>query len=100
MVKLKGINVYPSAMGGLLAAVPGFNGEYVCRRQNDGHAEKLTVMFEVDDPSRVDPDDARRMLADRLGVGVDIDVVRPGLTAALTGVHERQKPVRLVDERT
>ena len=99
MVKLKGINVYPSAMGGLLADVPGFTGEYVCRRENAGHGERMVVMFEVHDPAGTDSAAVQRMLADRLGVGVDVEVVAPGATASLTGVHERQKPVRLVDAR-
>lgn len=100
MVKLKGINVYPSAMGGMLVGVPGFTGEYVCCRQSAGHGERLVVMFEVADPASVDADSVRRMLADRLGVGVEVEPVAAGATASLTGVHERQKPVRLVDQRT
>lgn len=99
MVKLKGINVYPSAMGGMLVGVSGFTGEYVCLRQSNGHSERLVVMFEVDRPADVDADQVRRMLADRLGVGVDVEVGPPGSTSNLTGVHERQKPVRLVDQR-
>lgn len=99
MVKLKGINVYPSAMGGMLVSVTGFTGEYVCCRQTEGHGERLVVKVEVADPSSVDSDAVRRMLADRLGVGVEVEVVPPGATASLTGVHERQKPVRLVDQR-
>ncbi len=100
MVKLKGINVYPSALGGMLVDVPGFTGEYVCCRQSAGHGEKLLVMVESHRPGDVDGDEVRRMLADRLGVGVDIEIVAAGGTASLTGVQERQKPVRLVDQRS
>jgi phenylacetate-CoA ligase len=100
MVKLKGINVYPSALGGMLIAVAGFTGEYVCRRESVGHGERVVVMVEVLDPLLVDSHEVKRMLTDRLGVGVDVEIVNPGATAHLTGVHERQKPARLVDART
>lgn len=99
MVKLKGINVYPSALGGMLVNVTGFTGEYVCRRESAGHAERLVVMAEVLEPSLVDSQEVQRMLTDRLGVGVEVEIVKPGVTAPLTRVHERQKPTRLVDVR-
>ena len=99
MVKLKGINVYPSAMGALLANVPGFTGEFVCRWEKSGHGERLTIMCEVQKPEAVDAQQVQSMMSDRLGVGIEIDIVAPGGTASLTGVHERQKPVRLVDQR-
>ena len=107
MVKLKGINVYPSAIGGMLVGVTGFTGEYVCRRESDGHAERLVVVVEVAGAggvagagdSRVTVDGVRSLLTTRLGVGVEVELVAPGATAALTGLHERQKPQRLVDAR-
>lgn len=99
MVKLKGINVYPSAMGGMLAEFPGFTGEYVCRWERAGHGERLVIMCEIADADSVDPEHIRSVLGHRLGVGVDVEVVAPGATASLTGVHERQKPIRLVDAR-
>ncbi len=99
MVKLKGINVYPSAMGGMLAEFPGFTGEYVCRWEKAGHGERLVVMCEMTDVHAVDAELIRSVLGDRLGVGIEVEVVVPGATASLTGVHERQKPTRLVDAR-
>lgn len=99
MVKLKGINVYPSAIGGMLIEVPGFTGEYVCRLQSEGHSERLTVVVEVSDPGSVTPDSVRDVLVGRLGVGVEVEVVPAGETASVTGLHERQKPQRLVDYR-
>ena len=99
MVKLKGINVYPSAIGGMLVTVPGFSGEYVCRRERDGHGERLVVVVELDVPEAVSESSVRELLAGRLGVGVEVELVPTGATATLTGVHERQKPQRLVDAR-
>lgn len=99
MVKLKGINVYPSAIGGMLGEVPGFTGEYVCRREADGHGERLVVVVELHDPGSVAEGFVREVLANRLGVSVDVELVPAGATASTTGLHERQKPQRLVDAR-
>ena len=96
MVKIKGINVFPHAIGSLLADVPGFLGEFVCRVTPDG---TMTVIAEV---RAGDGDLAPRMqalLKDALGIEVDVAPVSSGVTADLTQVDRRQKPIRLIDER-
>jgi len=103
MVKLRGINVYPTAIGALLANAPGVEGatgEYVCRleRRNDG-AEHLVVLVEVASPA---PDVAAAIaahLSSALGVKVGAETVGPGATAEATGLTVRQKPSRLLDVR-
>jgi len=103
MVKLRGINVYPTAIGALLANAPGVEGatgEYVCRleRRNDG-AEHLVVLVEVASPT---PDAAAAIaahLSTALGVKVGAETVGPGATAEATGLTVRQKPSRLLDVR-
>ncbi|MGH3116674.1 MAG: phenylacetate--CoA ligase family protein [Gaiellales bacterium] len=99
MVKLKGVNVYPSAIGNMLADAPGFTGEYVCRLENGAYGDRLVVIFESDKVQTVSLADVKSSLATHLGVGVDAEVVAPGATASLTGVYERQKPTRLIDAR-
>lgn len=96
MVKIKGINVFPQAVGPVLDALPEFLGEFVCRVAADG---AFTVMAEV---SRRPPDLAGRMrelLKRQLGIAVDVELVNRGGTARLSEVDRRQKPLRLVDER-
>ena len=39
-------------------------------------------------------------LREALGVRVNVNLVKPGDTAASTGIAVRQKPIRLIDERT
>ena len=96
MVKIKGINVFPHAIGPLLSDVPGFLGEFVCRVTPEG---AMTVVAEV----RSGDDDLvqhmRAILKNALGIEVGIELVSGGATAALTQVDRRQKPIRLVDER-
>ena len=96
MVKVKGINVFPQAVGPVLDALPEFLGEFVCRVAADG---AFTVMAEV---SGRPPDLAGRMrglLKRQLGIAVEVELVSRGGTARLSEVDRRQKPIRLVDER-
>ena len=96
MVKIKGINVFPHAVGPLLSGLPEFLGEFVCRVTSAG---TMTVVAEV---RGADGSLAERMgtlLKNGLGIEVDIELAAPGETAALTQVERRQKPIRLIDER-
>ncbi len=100
MVKLRGINVYPTAIGALLSSVDGFTGEYYCRleRRSDG-AEHLVVVVET---TSSDPGGAERIaghLTTALGVKVGAETAAPGSTAEATGLTVRQKPTRLIDAR-
>ena len=102
MVKLRGINVYPTAIGAHLGAHPAATGEYVCRVARHGHRDEMTVVVEVR-PGAADAGALRRqleaLLHGRLGVEVAVELVGPGETAALTQIQARQKPIRLVDGR-
>lgn len=97
MVKLKGINVFPQAVGPMLAEIGDFTGEYVCKvRRDTGGRDVLTVVAE----SRGgDPAEYRAVLKRKLGIEAEVELVAPGATAALTQIESRQKPIRLIDER-
>jgi phenylacetate-CoA ligase len=101
MVKLRGINVFPTAIGGVLASERAdFAGEYVCEVERAGAREEMTVRAEV----RVEPSEALRqayeaLLRARLGVEVKVVLQSPGSLAELTGIETRQKPIRLIDRR-
>jgi len=100
MVKLRGINVFPQAVGPILAEAPEYAGEYVCRVvRDDKGRDDLVVIAEV----RHSDDGTAARLGDvlkrRLGIEVAIELARPGETAALTQVDVRQKPIRLIDAR-
>ncbi|MCS6987194.1 MAG: AMP-binding protein [Sphingomonadaceae bacterium] len=101
MVKLKGINVFPHAIAAYLEGRPELTGEYVCRltRDPDG-ADRLTVVIEHQAPGDAAARAAlARLLRERLGVEVGVELVPPGATAPLTEIEVRQKPLRLRDER-
>ncbi|WP_226702799.1 phenylacetate--CoA ligase family protein [Microbulbifer elongatus] len=103
MVKLRGINVYPHGIGGMLAELPGFTGEYICiAERDDSGRETLTVMLEVTDPVGTHPAIAEQcsdMLKRKLGLEVGVEPVPAGATAQWTEIDRRQKPLRLLDRR-
>ena len=102
MVKLRGINVYPHAIGGHLAERPELTAEYVCRlRRRRGRAE-LAVVAEVRSgvaPSAELTGRIARHLRARLGVAVEVELVAAGETAPFTGIESRQKPLRLIKDQ-
>ena len=99
MVKLRGINVYPQGIGALLTArVAEATGEYVCLHRRAGGRDEMEVIVEVS--SRPDGlgEAIEGLLKERLGVQIGVRLAGPGETAALTGLEQRQKPVRLIRE--
>ena len=101
MVKLRGINVYPHALGAHLADLPALAGEYVCRLARREGRSALTVVAEVRPGVERSADlaaEVARHLRARLGVSVEVELIGAGETAPLTGIESRQKPVRLIDQ--
>lgn len=99
MVKLRGINVYPTSIGAHLADHPDVLGEYVCRVTGLDNRDEMTVVIEVGD-NALERTDVRQSLAallrQKLGVEVSVETVARGVTADLTGIESRQKPIRLL----
>ena len=101
MVKLRGVNVYPHAVGAHLADRTALTGEFVCRLARREGRAALTVVVEVRpgiEPAPALAREVARHLRARIGVSVEVELVGAGETAHLTGIESRQKPVRLIDE--
>jgi phenylacetate-CoA ligase len=102
MVKLRGINVYPTAVGELLQAQPETTGEFLCRVERVQGRDEMTVLIETRAPAERHPDiagDYRALFRRKLGVEVGVELTAPGALTSLTGIESRQKPVRLQDMR-
>ena len=101
MVKLRGINVFPQAIGGMLAERREFNGEFICKVQrDDAGRDEMTVTFEVSGGGNNDlAQEYQEILRRKAGVAVAVSFAEPGGLSELTGVETRQKPLRLIDER-
>ena len=96
MVKIKGINFFPQALGPLLDEVPQFLGEYICLVDAKG---TLKVTVEVQDGDQALIQQMQTLLKRKLGIEVALQLAAKGETAALTEIDRRQKPIRLIDER-
>lgn len=98
MVKLRGINLFPHAIAGLIEGRSDLTGEYVCRlRRDDTGREEMEVTLES--RGGTDVGALAGLLRRGLGVEVGVALCEPGGTAAATQVDTRQKPIRLIDER-
>ncbi|HEY7712144.1 MAG TPA: phenylacetate--CoA ligase family protein [Candidatus Entotheonella sp.] len=103
IVKLRGINIFPQAIGPLLDVRPEFAGEFICRAERDDSGrDRLTIMVEIaaapETYTHFEPV-YRELLKAKLGITVDVELVAPGALRHLTGIETRQKPVRLFEAR-
>jgi phenylacetate-CoA ligase len=99
MVKLRGINVFPQAIGPMLADLESFAGEWICKVQRDeGGRDELVVVCE--DTGGGQTEAYQAMLKLKLGIEAKIELVAKGGTAILTQIESRQKPIRLLDHRS
>jgi phenylacetate-CoA ligase len=100
MVKVKGINIFPQAIGPLLEEHPAFAGEFICRARRDASGkEEFIVHAEMRERSPAIAAAIGEILKRRLGIAPIVDLVDAGALGALTQTETRQKPIRLIDER-
>lgn len=98
MVKLRGVNVFPEAVGAIVAADPRSNGEYLCVLDP---GEQMTVRAEAYDMAAATGLAAglRTRLKEALSVTLEVEVVPRGSLAAITGLDSTSKVRRLLDRR-
>lgn len=102
MVKLRGINVFPTAIGSMLPLSGELTGEYICHAKRDeSDRDTLLVAVEVrgDTANAGLAESIRDTLRQKLGIDVVIELTQAGSLSALTQVDVRQKPIRLIDAR-
>jgi len=104
MVKVRGINVWPEAVGQELTDHPEVSSEYFIYADEDDQLNtSLTALVERDRDSDVDDPTLRAQLEEKLraefGVGIEVDVRAPGALAELTNVGKQTKIDRFEDRR-
>ncbi len=99
MVKLKGINVFPHAIGALIENRAELTGEYICHVTRDAKGNDLMMVTLEHRAPDSDTAGLAALLRTGLGVEVAVRLAAPGATAAMTQIDVRQKPVRLIDQR-
>jgi phenylacetate-CoA ligase len=99
MVKLRGINLFPHAIGALIENRADLTGEYVCRLSRDAATQRDDMVVVLESRGGTDISLVAALLRQGLGVEVGVQLCGPGETASLTQIDVRQKPIRLIDER-
>jgi phenylacetate-CoA ligase len=102
MVKLRGVNVWPEAVGELALSVDGVAPDWFVRAvRRDGRDELELSVVSYRDPSAFPAIAAavETRLKDRLGVRIGVAVVVPGALDAWTEVDVSPKLKRFRDER-
>jgi phenylacetate-CoA ligase len=102
MVKLRGVNVWPEAVGELAMAVDGVAPDWFVRAvRRDGRDELIVSVVSERGPSEFPAiaDAVEQRLKDRLGVRIAAEVVPPGALDAWTEVDVSPKLKRFRDER-
>jgi phenylacetate-CoA ligase len=101
MVKIRGLNIFPQALGPLLEEEPSFAGEFICRAERDNaDRDELIVCIETKgDRSAEEAQRYREHLKRKLGLECLVELSPPGGLADLTQTETRQKPIRLIDKR-
>ena len=100
MVKLRGTNVWPEAIGKVVADSPLSNGEYYVIAHGQDHREELTV--QVESPRSAAERDAVAAelavaLKTHLGVRINVEVVSAGALGPVTSGGAKKK--RFEDRR-
>ncbi len=102
MVKLRGVNVWPEAIGEIALDDPRLDHDYFVRATREGKRDEMTVHL----TTPADPADwqgiagaAESRLKERLGVRIGAEVAASGSLDAWTEIHTSPKPKRFRDER-
>ena len=102
MVKLRGVNVFPEAIGALIAEHAESNGEYVCVVEKVDGGDQMSVLAEVvnSSVSKVAFEQAlATRLKEALGVKLLVQAVDRGGLDTMTGLSRTSKIRRLIDKR-
>jgi phenylacetate-CoA ligase len=102
MVKLRGINVWPEAIGAVATSVDGVEPDYFVRAVRENNRDDMIVSVvsgrEASEHATLQASVEAR-IKDRLGVRMRVEVVRPGVLDAWTGVGTSPKLKRFRDDR-
>ncbi len=102
MVKLRGVNLWPEALGEIAMRVPDVSDDYFVRAHREGNRDEITILV-TSTSAPADFENVReqvaKALADTTGVKIGVEVVAPGSLDARTGFGKAAKLIRFEDER-
>lgn len=102
MIKLRGVNVWPEALGRIAAEQPGLSPDYFVRALREGNRDEL-VLHVTSERSQLEfaalAAALEGTLHEQLGVRIGVRVERPGALDDWTGLNRLPKLKRFRDER-
>ena len=104
MIKLRGVNVFPEAVGAVVVEDTRTNGEFFCfvDRIGEAQSDHMEVWVEVPDPKSdkiLLKEDLLRRMKEVLGIKVGITLVNKGEIDPYTLTSQSSKVKRLLDRR-
>ena len=102
MVKLRGVNVWPEAIGAIAVDDPRLEGDYFVRARRENERDEMIVHLVTRAEATAHAAiarDAEARLKERLGVRIAVELAAPGELDAWTELHTSPKPKRFRDER-
>jgi phenylacetate-CoA ligase len=102
MIKLRGVNVWPEALGKIAAEQPGLTSDYFVRALREGDRDELILhVTSRSEPSGFAAQAAalEALLREKLGVRIGVRVEPPGALDEWTGLNRAPKLRRFRDER-
>ena len=101
MVKLRGINIYPTGIGAILIeSFPELASEYICVVDRVDGKDDMTVRIEARSGHGGSTEAYEKLLKTRLGVEMRVQLEAMGALVDITQIEKRQKPIRLLDNRS
>ena len=102
MVKLRGVNVWPEAVGEIALDDPRIENEYFVRARREGNRDEMIVHVTTGAPEadyEAIRAETETRLKERLGVRISAEVSGLGSLDEWTEIHTSPKPKRFRDER-
>lgn len=102
MVKLRGVNVWPEALGEIVMTHDAVTEDYFVRAVRENNRDEMIVMITTERPSGEHDairDQLEHLLKEKIGVKFGVEVHAPGALDELTQIKSSPKPKRFRDER-
>jgi phenylacetate-CoA ligase len=103
MVKLRGVNVWPEALGEIVTAHERITEDYFVRAVRADNRDEMIVCVTTSEPAHTYAglqSELEELLKERIGVRFTVEVSAPGSLDALTEISTSPKPKRFRDERS
>jgi len=103
MIKLRGVNIWPEALGRIAAEQPGLTPDFFVRALREANRDELVLHVTSEQPPGEFPGIAaalESLLREKLGVKIGVRVERPGALDEWTGLNRSPKLKRFRDERS